>query len=264
MTDNLLLLRKKLKNKFRKRERMFAGWISYSHPSITETFARMNVDFIAIDMEHSTINAEQSQRIISTSQGLNVPCLPRPVSQSNEIFKPILESGCDGMIVTTVENTKQLEEIINNFKYPPIGKRPYGVNRAQGYGHNTIEYYDNWNNSSSLILQIENINGLENSENLIKNKHVDGVMIGPYDLSGSLGIPGDFRNKKYEDAIKNIIKLCKKYKKSCGTQIANIDQDLIKYNLKLGFNFIVLGSDLFVLTDWAIKTNKIINSIKNR
>ena len=79
MTDNLLLLRKKLKNKFRKRERMFAGWISYSHPSITETFARMNVDFIAIDMEHSTINAEQSQRIISASQGLNVPCLPRRV-----------------------------------------------------------------------------------------------------------------------------------------------------------------------------------------
>ena len=263
MNDNLLKIRKSLKKKFRTRSRMFGGWISYSHPSITETFARMDLDFIAIDMEHSTISFEQAQRIISSSQGLNVACLPRPVSQSNEIFKPILESGCDGLIVTTVENTDQLDSILNNFKYPPIGKRPYGVNRAHGYGHNTIEYYNNWNSSSSIILQIENIQGLSNSEELIKNKHVDGVMIGPYDLSGSLGIPGDFKNKTYIDACKYVISLSKKYKKSCGTQIANVSSELIKYNFKLGFNFIVLGSDLFVLTDWANNTNKIIKKIRN-
>ena len=220
MNDNLYKLRKKLKKKFRARSQMFGGWISYSHPSITETFGRMDLDFIAIDMEHSTISAEQSQRIISSSQGLKVPCLPRPVSQSNDILKPILESGCDGMIITTVENLEQLETIINHFKYPPVGKRPYGVNRAHGYGHNTQEYYSNWNDSSSLILQIENIEGLNNSEYLLKNKYVDGVMIGPYDLSGSLGIPGDFENKKYIEACRHVIYQSKKLKKSCGTQIA--------------------------------------------
>ena len=97
---------------------MFGGWVSYSHPSITETFARMHIDFIAIDMEHSTISSDEAQRIISSSQGLNIPCLPRPVSHSNDIFKPILESGSDGLIVTSVENTKQLELIINNFQLP--------------------------------------------------------------------------------------------------------------------------------------------------
>ena len=101
---------------------MFGGWISYSHPSITETFARMDIDFLAIDMEHSTISAEEAQRIISSSQGLNIPCLPRPVSHSNDIFKPVLESGSDGLIVTSVENINQLELIINNFKYPLLGK----------------------------------------------------------------------------------------------------------------------------------------------
>ena len=92
MVDNLLKLRKNLKKKFRSRKNMFGGWISYSHPSITETFARMDIDFMAIDMEHSTISSQQAQRIISSSQGLNIPCLPRPVSHSNDIFKPILES----------------------------------------------------------------------------------------------------------------------------------------------------------------------------
>ena len=262
MIDNLLKIRKNLKKKFRARKKIFGGWISYSHPSITETFARMDIDFIAIDMEHSTISFEEAQRIITSSQGLNIPCLPRPVSQSNDIFKPILESGCDGLIVSTVENIEQLKLIINNFKYPPIGKRPFGVNRAQGYGHNTDEYYNNWNNSSSLIIQIENVEGLKNSEVLIKNKNVDGVMIGPYDLSGSLGIPGDFKNKIYEEACLKIISLAKRYNKSCGTQIANISKELINYNNKLGFNFIVLASDLFVLTDWAKNTNKIIQKLR--
>ncbi len=262
MTDNLLRLRKTLKKKFRQRKKMFGGWVSYSHPSITETFARMDIDFLAIDMEHSTISAEEAQRIISSSQGLNIPCLPRPVSHSNDIFKPVLESGSDGLIVTSVENIEQLELIIKNFKYPPIGQRPFGVNRAQGYGHNTEEYYSNWNNSSSLIIQIENVEGLKNSEELIRNNNVDGVMVGPYDLSGSLGIPGDFKNKIYEDACKKIIRLSKKYKKSCGTQIANISKDLINFNNKLGFNFIVLASDLFVLTDWAKNTNNIIKKLR--
>ena len=173
-----------------------------------------------------------------------------------------MESGCDGLIVSTVENIEQLKLIINNFKYPPLGKRPFGVNRAQGYGHNTDEYYNNWNNSSSLIIQIENVEGLKNSEVLIKNKNVDGVMIGPYDLSGSLGIPGDFKNKIYEEACLKIISLSKRYNKSCGTQIANISKELINYNNKLGFNFIVLASDLFVLTDWAKNTNKIIQKLR--
>ena len=117
MIDNLLKLRKNLKKKFRARKKMFGGWISYSHPSITETFARMDIDFIAIDMEHSTISSQEAQRIIASSQGLNIPCLPRPVSHSNDIFKPVLESGCDGLIVSTVENIEQLKTSLQKKKY---------------------------------------------------------------------------------------------------------------------------------------------------
>ena len=96
--------RLKLKNKFRNRDRMFAAWVSYSHPSITETFAMAGFDFVAIDMEHSSISIEQGQRIIAASQSEGVPCLPRPVSHSNDWIKPLLESGADGLIVQIVNN----------------------------------------------------------------------------------------------------------------------------------------------------------------
>ena len=259
--NNIFKNRYDLKSKFKSQKNMFAGWISFSHPSITEIFANMSIDFIAIDMEHSTISIEQSQRIIAASQSYNVPCLPRPVSHSNDFFKPILDSGADGLIVSTVESGSQVIDIVNNIKFPDIGKRTYGVNRAHNYGFDTLRYYQEWNNSSSIILQIETKKGLENLDDLLKYEQVDAIMVGPYDLSGSLGVPGQFENKIYIEACSEIIGLSKKYKKSCGTQISKVDKNIITKNLELGFNFIVLGSDLFVLSDWADTTNKLINEI---
>jgi 2-dehydro-3-deoxyglucarate aldolase len=95
--------RLKLKNRLRNREKLFAGWVSYSHPSITETLARSGFDFMFIDMEHSTISIEQGQRIIAASQFEGVPCIPRPVSHSNDYLKPLLESGADGLLIQMVE-----------------------------------------------------------------------------------------------------------------------------------------------------------------
>ena len=128
----MFLDRKKLKESLRKRDKLFAAWISYSHSSIAETFAKAGFDFIAIDMEHSTINLSEAQRIIASCQSEGVPCLPRPVSHSNDYIKPLLESGADGMIIQMVNKAEDVKNLISNFKYPPTGNRSYGVNRAQG------------------------------------------------------------------------------------------------------------------------------------
>ena len=83
-----MMLISDLKERLRSREIIFGSWVSFSHPSIAEIFAAHKFDFLAIDMEHGTINLEQSQRIIAASQSFNVPCLPRPVSHSNDYIKP--------------------------------------------------------------------------------------------------------------------------------------------------------------------------------
>ena len=147
----------KLKKALRNRERLFGAWVSFAHPSITETFAKAGFDFIAIDMEHSTINQAEAQRIIAASQAEGVPCLPRPVSHSNNYIKPLLESGADGMLIQMVNTPEDVNRLINDFKYPPVGKRSYGVSRAQGYGFDFDEYIVNWNQTSSFIIQVESI-----------------------------------------------------------------------------------------------------------
>ena len=135
--------RSKLKQALNERKLLFGGWISYEHPSIAETFALTGFDFISIDMEHAPISISSAQRIISISQGYDIPCLPRPVSHSNDYFKPLLDSGADGLIVQMVESLEDVENISKNLKYPPLGKRTYGINRAQSYGLEFNNYVDN-------------------------------------------------------------------------------------------------------------------------
>lgn len=254
--------RLKLKNRLRNREKLFAGWVSYSHPSITETLARAGFDFMFIDMEHSTISIEQGQRIIAASQFEGVPCIPRPVSHSNDYLKPLLESGADGLLIQMVETADQVQGLINNIKYPPIGKRTYGVNRAQAYGFDFDEYINNWNETSSFLIQIESITGVQNIEELLSFEEVDGVMIGPLDISGSLGVPGQTNHPLVIEASKKVIAACERFGKSCGTQVADANPQSVEALFKLGYNFAILGSDLFVLWKWAEQMQMMMNSMR--
>jgi len=260
--NNIFEKRAALKQKLRQRERMFAGWVSYAHPSITETFARAGFDFMFIDMEHSTISIEQGQRIIAASQFEGVPCIPRPVSHSNDYLKPLLESGADGILIQMVETADQVKALIDNVKYPPVGHRTYGVNRAQAYGFDFEEYIQNWNDTSTFMLQVESIKGVGNIEELVAFDEVDGVMIGPLDISGSLGVPGQTNHPLVIEASLKVIEACKRHGKSCGTQVADANPESVQRLFDLGYNYAILGSDLFVLWKWAAQMQAMMKSMR--
>jgi 2-dehydro-3-deoxyglucarate aldolase len=260
--NNIFEKRAALKERLRRRERLFAGWVSYAHPSITETFARAGFDFMFIDMEHSTISLEQGQRIIAASQSEGVPCIPRPVSHSNDYLKPLLESGADGMLVQMVETPQQVEALIRDVKYPPIGRRTYGVNRAQAYGFDFDDYIQNWNKTSTFMLQVESVKGVENIEQLLSFDEVDGVMVGPLDISGSLGVPGQTTHPLVIEASRKVIEACARYGKSCGTQVADATPANVQALFDLGYNYAILGSDLFVLWKWAESMRTLMKSMQ--
>ena len=251
-------MRYKLKNKFVNRENILAGWTSIGHPQVAEMLAMSGVDFIGIDIEHSTISQEQSQRIIAACHDKGVRCMPRIATHNQEAIKQLLDSGADGIIVPTVDTPEQVEKLIEWIKYPPLGKRGYGIARAQDYGHNFNEYTSQWNNSSSLIIQIESITAVENIEKLLQFDEVDGAMIGPYDISGSLGIPGQIDHQNVKDAGRVVVEACRKYGKSCGTQDINPTSSSVKEAFGSGYTFVVLASDVFILWKWGEKMQEIV------
>ena len=256
--------RSNLKERLRNREKLFGGWISFDHPSIAEIFTFASFDFISIDMEHAPISLESAQNLFSRIQAHNVPCLPRPVSHSNDIFKPLLDSGCDGLIVQMVNTYNEAREIISHLKYPPIGNRTYGLNRAHSYGIEFNNYIEEWNNSSSLIIQIESKEGVDNIDNILSLDEIDGVMVGPYDLSGSYGFPGDINNPILKKATQRIIDSCARNNKSCGTQIAQPSTQSVKEVFNQGYTFSILGSDLFILWKWVEEMKILIETARSK
>ena len=146
-----------------------------------------------------------------------------------------------------VNTPQEVESIIQHVKFPPLGSRSYGVNRAHNYGLNFDDYIKKWNESSSVIIQVESIKAIENIEKLLEFDEIDGVMIGPYDISGSLGVPGQVNHSKVIAASKKVILACEKYGKSCGTQVADPDKENINSLFDMGYTYAILGSDLFVL-----------------
>jgi len=173
------------KDRLRNRQRVFGAWTSLAHPSITEIFIRSGIDFVGIDIEHSTISLEQAQAIIATCHGCGIPCLPRIASHNAEAIKRLLDSGADGIIAPMVSTPQEVERLISWCKYPPRGQRSFGIARAQEYGFAFDEYIKGWNESFSFIPQIESVEGVENIEEILSCEGVNGVMIGPYDISGS-------------------------------------------------------------------------------
>jgi len=247
----------------RNRDLIFAAWISIGHPSIAEIFALGQFDFLAIDMEHSTINLEQAQRIIAASQTYDRPCLPRPVSHSNDFIKPLLDSGADGLILPLVTTPQEVSNLIDHIKYPPIGKRSYGINRAQNYGATFDEYITNWNENSIFIPQIETKVAVDNIEKIIDNTQIDAVMVGPYDLTGSFGYPGQLTHLEILKAQEKIVTACQKNNISCGIQIKNFTRTELNFYQNLGYNLLFASSDIFLITNWVESATKLIFESKS-
>ena len=242
---------------------MFGGWVSFGHPQIIEVLLCCDFDFMSIDLEHTTISQEQSQRLIAACHARGVPCLPRLANSYNqEAIKRLLDSGADGVIAPNVETPDQVEKLIEWSKYPPLGKRGYGVARAQGYGYNFDEYTTSWNDSSILIIQIESMEGVQNVEQLLNYEEVDGVMIGPYDIAGSLDLPGQVEHPKVREAGLRVVEACKKYGKACGTQDIDPTQESVGNALSAGYTFVILASDVFILWKWGERMQKLIRECR--
>ena len=251
-----------LRDSLKHRNKVYGGWTSIGHPQVAEMLVRSGVDFLGIDIEHSTISQEQSQRIIAACHAGGIPCLPRVATHNLESIKRLLDSGADGIIVPNVETTNQVEQLIKAIKYPPLGTRGFGVARAQGYGHEFEEYTTKWNDSSILIIQIESISAVENIDKLLQFDEVDGAMVGPYDISGSLGIPGQIDHKEVLKAGQLVVNACEKYGKACGTQDIDPTPESVKSSLDSGYTFVVLASDVFIFWKWGERMQDLINSCR--
>jgi 2-dehydro-3-deoxyglucarate aldolase len=123
-------------------------------------------------------------------------------------------------------------------------------------------YVKNWNESSIFIAQIESKKAVDDIEVIVSHPELDGIMIGPYDLSGSLGVPGEKFHQLVKEAEIKVITACKNRGISCGTQLSDFNPESVRKALAMGYTFIIASSDLFVLDAWANNAEKVMQGLR--
>ena len=209
------MLARKIKEQMRRGEPSIGSWMSMAHPSIAEILALAGYDWIVIETEHTAIDVSEVLRlIIAIEQRGSVP-LVRLAWNDPIQAKAVLDSGAAGVLVPMVNTKADAELAVSMTKYPPLGYRGVGLARAQGYGINFDAYVTNANADTLLLVQIEHREAVENIEQILSVTGIDGVFIGPYDLSLSLGIPGRLNHPDILAAKQKVLtKICRGFSKS--------------------------------------------------
>lgn len=230
-----------------KKKISIGSWITLGHPSIAEIMCKAGFDWLVVDLEHSSITLKEAEELIRVINLCKVKPFVRLTSNNSDQIKRVLDSGAEGIIVPMVNCYKDAINAVDACYYPPLGKRSVGLARAQKYGVGLNEYIKWKNNNLSLIVQIEHIDAIDNLEEIFSIKKIDGYMIGPYDLSASMGIPGDFNNKIFKNAIKKIVKKASKFKLKKGIHVVEPDKKKFYEKIKEGFDMIAYSLDIRML-----------------
>ena len=223
------------------------SWITLAHPAIAEIMAKAGFDWLAVDMEHSVITIREAEELIRVIDLAGVVPLVRLTSNNPDQIKRVMDAGAHGIIVPMVNSARDAINAVEAIKYPPMGKRGVGLARAQGYG-TQFKKYMKWEKAgSTVIVQIEHIDAVYNLEEIFSIDGVDGYIIGPYDLTCSMGIPGQFEHSDFISAMEKIQFVANKMNIMGGIHVIEPEPDQLKQRIEEGFRFIAYSLDIRML-----------------
>ena len=173
-------------------------WQQISSPTITEILCSSKFDGVAFDLEHGCFSNESLYCSIQICGTMGKKSLIRVTDLDKPVIRMALDAGCSGVIMSTIESQPQAKQFYDYCVYPPEGKRGQGLVRENLWGEKDFDF-----RKVILIAQIETVEGVGNLES-IASIDFDHFLIGPYDLSASLGDVGNFNSEKYIECI-NII-----------------------------------------------------------
>jgi 2-keto-3-deoxy-L-rhamnonate aldolase RhmA len=233
------------RTRLRSGERLIAPLVTLNSPATAELLAAVGFDWLFIDAEHSPLDTAQMQALMQAAG--TTPCVVR-LSASDEMHvKRALDIGAAGIIAPQVNSVEHAERIVQAAKYAPVGQRGLGVARAHRYGLNIREYMQSANDDTAVIVQAEHRDALAQIEQIVRVAGIDGVLIGPYDLSASLGRPGSVDHPEVREAIARVRRACQSANLPIG--IFGLTADAVKPYIEDGFTMIVAGVDTVLLAN---------------
>lgn len=244
-------MKETLRDRLRGGERTIGSWLSFGYTPVAEIMARAGFDWLVIDMEHTAIDAWDALQLIQIIELAGCVPLVRVGANDELLIKRSLDAGAHGVIVPMVNTAEDAERAVAAARYAPEGRRGTGLGRAQGYGERFQEYW-NWAVQNTVVIaQVEHTDGVENLDGILGTEGIDGFITGPYDLSCSLGCPGDFDAPEFLEAMDRVAAFLEPGHKPGGVHIVHSDRATLRRRMGEGYRFIAYGDDMVLFAEKA-------------
>lgn len=213
-----------------------------------EALSYTGLDFIIIDAEHGTVETETTENLVRAAKLHQLTPFVRVKDCSRPAILKMLEAGAHGLVIPQIRTIEEVRNVVAYAKYFPIGSRGVAVGINGGYGyepfadHGLKDYFDVCNRETLIFPQCETKECLESIEEIVRVEGIDGIFIGPYDLSVALGNPGVFDTVEFKSAVERIYTAVEAAGKIAIMYTTNPD-DVPKY-FHRGFQAVTLGTDI--------------------
>jgi 2-dehydro-3-deoxyglucarate aldolase/4-hydroxy-2-oxoheptanedioate aldolase len=214
--------------------------ISLPCPDVADLLSRAGFDYLWIDLEHSPMDVGDAQMLIQAAGG-RVPCIIRVPEVSEAWIKKALDTGCDGIVIPQIRSAAEARAAVEWCQYPPKGRRGAAITRAHSFGLTFAEYVAAANDGLAIILQIEHIDAVRDIDAILQTPDVAALFVGPFDLSGSMGMLGQTQAPEVQAAIGRVVDACRAARMPLGLFV--VDGASGKAAIERGFRMIALGTD---------------------
>jgi 2-keto-3-deoxy-L-rhamnonate aldolase RhmA len=232
MTNNL-------KNRLRT-ETLIGPILSLACPDVADLMSRVGFDYLWIDLEHSPMAVSDAQVLIQAAGG-RVPCVIRVPEVSEAWIKKALDTGCDGIVIPQIRSSAEARVAVEWCLYPPLGRRGAAMTRAHAFGLSFAEYVQSVNERLAVVLQIEHISAVNDIEAIAATPGVAALFVGPFDLSGSMGLLGQVGHPDVQAAISRVVEVGKAAGVPLGLFVTETGG--ARAAAGRGFRMIALGTD---------------------
>jgi 2-dehydro-3-deoxyglucarate aldolase len=236
-----------LKARLRDHALTIGSWVTLGHPAIAEIMGHAGFDWLVLDIEHSVLELNEVQMLIQALGASSCPAIARLTSNTPDQIKRVMDAGAAGIMVPMIKSVDDVRTAVQSLFYPPKGQRGVGLARAQGYGA-TFNVYAAWlNDNAVLIVMLEHIDVLDQIDDILKVPEVGAYIIGPYDLSASMGKPGDLDDAQVLAAIDTICDADRSAGKPGGVHVVEPNLQRLQAQINKGFTFLGYGMDVRIL-----------------
>ncbi len=218
----------------------------FSTTGIARIAAEAGAEFVVFDMEHTGWSMETVRGLMATSRSADLVPLVRVPATLYHFLARVMDAGAMGLMVPMVESEEQARLIVDSVKYPPTGARgaAFGIAHDDYGGGDIVGKMQSANDEQLLIAQIETAQGVANVESIAAVDGIDVLWIGHFDLTNSLGIPGQFDHPEFKAAVDRVVDAARQHGKAAGFMASSVEEtcDMIKR----GFRCLAYGGDLWI------------------